>query len=102
MIAEGSDKTYYFQAGFQLRYGFDFLSTMKDQIFAKRASVKLLDKLNEANYANAPAGARMLRYTSNHDINSSEGTPLELFNGQQGLMAALCGRLVHKAISREY
>ncbi|SMB92940.1 hypothetical protein SAMN00120144_3325 [Hymenobacter roseosalivarius DSM 11622] len=88
LIAEGSDKTYYFQAGFQLRYGFDFLATMKDRIFAKRESVKLLDNLNEANYANAPAGARMLRYTSNHDINSSEGTPLELFNGQQGSTAA--------------
>jgi glycosidase len=88
LIAEGSDKTYYFQAGFQLRYGFDFLATMKDQIFAKRASVKLLDNLNVVNYQNAPAGARMLRYTSNHDINSSEGTPLELFDGQQGSMAA--------------
>ncbi|GAB2476199.1 alpha-amylase [Hymenobacter qilianensis] len=87
LIAEGSDKTYYFQAGFPLRYGFDFLATMKD-IFAKRASVKLLDKLNEVNYANAPAGARMLRYISNHDINSSDGTPQELFNGQQGAMAA--------------
>ena len=30
----------------------------------------------------------MVRYLTNHDVNSSDGTPLELFGGKKGSMAA--------------
>jgi glycosidase len=33
-------------------------------------------------------GQQMVRYTTNHDVNGSDGTPQELFGGQKGSMAA--------------
>jgi hypothetical protein len=30
----------------------------------------------------------MIRYLTNHDVNSSDGTPLDLFGGKKGSMAA--------------
>ena len=88
MLAEGDKKKYYLQGGFDLCYDFGFMNVMKGDIFAKGKSVKLIDSVNTANYRNAPANVRMVRYTSNHDINAWEGTPQELFGGQRGAMAA--------------
>jgi glycosidase len=86
-LAEGDKKKYYFEAGFQLAYDFPFSKLMRQEILGKGRSVKLLDSLNAAAYRGAPPTARMVRYTSNHDINSSEGPPQELFNGERGAMA---------------
>ncbi|GAA3945597.1 alpha-amylase family glycosyl hydrolase [Hymenobacter algoricola] len=88
LIAEGSANRSYYQAGFGLCYGFDFVSTLKDQVFAGGQSVRQLDVLTAANYQNAPAAYRVLRYTSNHDLNAYDGTPLEFFGGVQGSLAA--------------
>jgi hypothetical protein len=35
-----------------------------------------------------PAGAKKLRYTTNHDLSAYEGTPVALFNGIQGALSA--------------
>ena len=88
MLAEGDKKKYYLQAGFDLCYDFGFMNVLKGDIFAKGKSVRLIDSVNTANYRNAPANARMLRYTSNHDINAWDGTPQQLFGGPRGAMAA--------------
>ena len=88
MLAEGDKKKYYLRGGFDLCYDFGFMNVMKGDIFAKGRSVKLIDSVNAANYRDAPANARMVRYTSNHDINAWDGTPQELFAGQRGAMAA--------------
>ena len=60
---------------------------LNHEVFDKNKSVKLIDSVNTANYRNAPTTARMLRYTSNHDINSWEGTPQQIFKGDRGAMA---------------
>ncbi|MDB5271260.1 MAG: glycoside hydrolase family protein [Hymenobacter sp.] len=88
MLAEGDKKKYYLQGGFDLCYDFGFMNVMKGDIFAKGRSVKLIDSVNTANYRNAPANARMVRYISNHDINAWDGTPAQLFGNQRGAMAA--------------
>ena len=88
LLAEGDKKKYYLQGGFDLCYDFGFMNVLKGDIFAKHRSVKLIDSVNTANYRNAPANARMLRYTSNHDINAWDGTPTQLFGNQRGAMAA--------------
>lgn len=88
LLAEGDKKKYYLQGGFDLCYDFGFMNVLKGDIFAKHRSVRLIDSVNTANYRNAPANARMLRYTSNHDINAWDGTPTQLFGNQRGAMAA--------------
>ena len=88
MLAEGDKKKYFLQAGFDLCYDFGFMNVLKGDIFAKGKSVRLIDSVNTANYRSAPANARMVRYTSNHDINAWDGTPQQLFGGQRGAMAA--------------
>ncbi|WP_210513927.1 alpha-amylase family glycosyl hydrolase [Hymenobacter terricola] len=88
MLAEGDKKKYYLRGGFDLCYDFGFLNILNHEVFARNKSVRLIDSVNAANYRNAPPNARMLRYTSNHDINAWEGTPQQLFGGERGAMAA--------------
>ncbi|WP_236668522.1 alpha-amylase family glycosyl hydrolase [Hymenobacter rubidus] len=102
MLAEGDKKKYYLQSGFDLCYDFGFMNVMKGDIFAKGKSVKLIDSVNAANYRNAPANARMVRYTSNHDINAWDGTPQQLFGGLRGAMAAFVVAAYMKAVPMIY
>lgn len=102
MLAEGDKKKYYLQGGFQMCYDFGFMNVMNQEIFGKGKSVKLIDSVNTANYRNAPPTARMLRYTSNHDVNSWEGTPQELFDGPRGAIAAFVVAAYMKAVPMIY
>ncbi|GAB2852473.1 alpha-amylase family protein [Hymenobacter ruber] len=102
MLAEGDKKKYYLQGGFDLCYDFGFMNVMKGDIFAKGKSVKLIDSVNVANYRNAPANARMVRYISNHDINAWDGTPAQLFGNQRGAMAAFVVAAYMKAVPMIY
>ena len=102
MLAEGDKKKYYLQGGFDLCYDFGFMNVMKGDIFAKGKSVKLIDSVNTANYRNAPANARMVRYISNHDINAWDGTPAQLFGNQRGAMAAFVVASYMKAVPMIY
>jgi glycosidase len=51
-------------------------------------SAQSIDNLNTTDYTNASNGQQMVRYTSNHDVNGSDGTPLELFGDKKGSMSA--------------
>ncbi|MCI1190003.1 alpha-amylase family glycosyl hydrolase [Hymenobacter sp. DH14] len=102
LLAEGDKKKYYLQGGFDLCYDFGFMNVLKGDIFAKGKSVRLIDSVNTANYRNAPANARMLRYTSNHDINAWDGTPTQLFGNQRGAMAAFVVAAYMKAVPMVY
>ncbi len=102
LLAEGDKKKYFFQAGFQLDYDFPFIQVMRHDIFAGGKSVRLLDSLNAAEYRAAPPTARMLRYVSNHDINSSEGPPQEMFGSAPGALAAFVVAAYMKAVPMIY
>lgn len=102
LLAEGDKKKHFFQAGFQLGYDFGFIKVMRHDIFADGKSVKLLDSLNTVEYRNAPPTARMLRYTSNHDINSSEGPPQQMFGSGPGALAAFVVAAYMKAVPMIY
>jgi glycosidase len=86
LYAEGANKQE-FTAGFQLQYGMGFYYTMKDQVFAAGRTVKLIDSLNIAEYVSAASPQQVVRYTSNHDVDNTDGTPLDLFGGRHGSMA---------------
>lgn len=86
MLAEGQRKANY-AAGFDYNFGFNFFENLKD-IYQNNKSVISIDSLNVVNYIGTTDGQQTVRYITNHDVNSSDGTPLELFGGKKGSMAA--------------
>ncbi len=85
MLAEGS-KSSNFSAGFDLTFGFGFYGQLKSVYGGQ--SVLTLDGLNSSEYNGATGNKAVVRYITNHDVNSSDGTPLELFGGTKGSTAA--------------
>jgi glycosidase len=85
-LAEGQ-KASDFTAGFDYNFGFKFFGNM-EAIFRRGKSVKSIDTINVREYKGATGNQGMVRYLTNHDVNSSDGTPLELFGGKKGSMAA--------------
>ena len=85
-LAEGS-RNDNFKAGFDYNFGFRFYGNLKG-IFERGKSVKSIDTVNIAEYKEATGTQGMVRYITNHDVNSSDGTPLDLFGGKRGSMAA--------------
>jgi len=86
LLAEGKRSDHY-KAGFDYNFGFAFFEGIKE-IYAHGKSVKLIDSLNKAEHKGAKKGQQIVRYTTNHDVNGSDGTPEELFGGEKGSMAA--------------
>jgi glycosidase len=86
MLSEGR-RSNQFIAGFDYNFGFDFFDNLKE-IYNHNAPATSIDSFNIANYKDASPCQGMVRYTSNHDVNSSDGTPQELFGGTRGSMAA--------------
>lgn len=86
LLAEGG-KAENFTAGFQMNYGWDFYNNLK-QVYKTNTSATTIFSTHEAEYKNIPAGAKKLRYTTNHDLSAWEETPMIVFNGQQGALSA--------------
>lgn len=86
LLAEGS-RANHFTAGFQLNYAWDFYARIKG-VFAGTypASSIFTTHYDEAN--TVPAGARKLRFTTNHDETAWDAPPPQLFGGVQGALAA--------------
>lgn len=85
LLAEGA-RADHFAAGFQMNYAWDFLSSMKS-VFIEGNPASGIFATNLAEYVNVPAGDEKLRFTTNHD-ESNLATPMQLFNGKQGALAA--------------
>ncbi|MDB5208252.1 MAG: amyB 2 [Flavisolibacter sp.] len=87
MLAEGS-RPEHFAAGFDYNFGFSFFGNLKN-IYSRNKSVRSIDTLNIRDYrGTVEEGQAMVRYLTNHDVNGSDGTPLDLFGGKTGSMAA--------------
>jgi glycosidase len=86
MLSEGT-RADHFKAGFDYNFGFRFFENLK-KIYENGKSVRSIDSLNAADLKGASPGQQFVRYTSNHDVNSSDGTSLELFDGKDGELAA--------------
>ena len=85
-LAEGT-RGKNFDAGFDYNFGFRFFENLK-RIYKYGRSVKSIDTINLKDYTNATDGQQMVRYITNHDVNSSDGSPIQLFGGKKGSMAA--------------
>lgn len=86
LLAEGS-RADHFTAGFQMNYGWDFYGKIKN-VFAGTFSAASLFTTHSSEIASVPEGARKLRFTTNHDETAWDETPIELFGGKQGALAA--------------
>lgn len=85
-LAEGSRKDL-FADGFDYNFGFKFYGNLR-QVFRRGKTVHSIDSINKVEYQYASDGQQMVRYLTNHDVNSSDGTPQQLFGGERGAMAA--------------
>jgi 1,4-alpha-glucan branching enzyme len=86
LLAEGS-RGDHFTAGFDYIFGFNFYGQMRG-IYGSNQAVTRLDNVNTTEYSAATNEQHVVRYLTNHDVNGSDGTPLDLFGGQKGSMAA--------------
>ena len=85
LLAEGS-RADHFNAGFDLNYAWDFYGAIKNAFNGQSAKGAFLTHTNEYNVV--PAGKHLLRFTTNHDQSAWESTPMVLFKGKQGALAA--------------
>lgn len=101
MLAEGS-RLNHFQAGFDFTFGFNFFSAL-EQVYQDGRPATHLQDSNATEYANnyVPAN-RVVRYTTNHDVNITDGTPYELFGGRDGSMAAFVVAAYMKSVPMIY
>jgi glycosidase len=101
MLAEGS-RPEHFAVGFDYNFGFGFFGNLKN-IYRNSKSVRSIDTLNIRDFRGVvEEGQSMVRYLTNHDVNSSDGTPLDLFGGKKGSMAAFVVVAYMKGIPMVY
>jgi glycosidase len=86
MLAEGQRPGNY-QAGFDYNFGFRFFERL-EAVYKRGRSVKVIDTLNTENYVGAADGQQIVRYLTNHDVNGSNGSAVEIFGGKTGSMSA--------------
>jgi len=100
LMAEGT-RSDHFASGFNYTFGFSFYTQMKS-IFSVNQSVTNIDKLNASEYIGAGDGNRVVRYLTNHDVNSTDGSPLGLFGGISGSFAAFVVTAYMKGVPMIY
>ncbi len=100
MLAEGS-RTDHFKAGFDFTFGFAYYGNIKD-VYLNSKSATLINDVNKSEYTNANDQSQVVRYLTNHDVNSSDGTPLDLFGGKKGSEAAFIVTAYMKGIPMVY
>lgn len=86
LLAEGA-RTANYTAGFDYNFGMQFYYNSLKPIFTG-ASATAIDNSNNVEYQDASGNQQITRYLTNHDVNGAEGTPLQLFGGKSGSMAA--------------
>lgn len=86
LLAEGSEFEL-LESGFQMLYGWDFQSKLAS-LFAGRINVAKLYDTHKSEYEGFAKGKNRLRFTTNHDKAMSESSPITMYKGERGAMAA--------------
>jgi glycosidase len=76
-----------FNSGFQMNYAFDFYTALKG-LFGGTQTVSNLQNVNTNETVALGTGTFKLRYITNHDNTSSDGSAYTIYNGKQGSVAA--------------
>ena len=85
-LAEGTNSAE-ITAGFQIGYAFSYYSTLK-AVFGGTQTPGSLFATNSAEVSSLPSPGIKLRYITNHDDASSDGSTISEYGGKQGALAA--------------
>ena len=101
MFAEGG-RTDHLRAGFDYIFGFRYFDALKE-VFVDGASVTELQEAHAELYTNVyDDSKRVVKYITNHDVNLTDGTPQELFGGDEGSLAAFVVAAYQKSVPMIY
>ena len=100
LLAEGA-RGANFLSGFDYNFGFGFYGGLKS-VYRSNASATLIDALNYSEYAGATGTQQVVRYTTNHDVNGSDGTPVAVFGGSAAAMSAFVVAALCKGVPMIY
>lgn len=84
-FAEG-EREDHFDAGFDLAFSWSFYTAINNVFNGNYANEVITAHANE--YVDIPAGKHWIRYTTNHDESAWNATPITLYNGIDGALAA--------------
>jgi glycosidase len=76
-----------FASGFDYNFGFNFYGALRS-VYGSNGPATRFNDLNASEYTGAAATQHVVRYTTNHDVNGSDGTPVALYGGNAGAMSA--------------
>ena len=101
MMAEGTRADHY-ASGFNFTFGFRFYGQLKT-IYSSNQPVTNIDNINAQEFPSGISDMNLVvRYITNHDVNSSDGTTLDLFGGSTGSMAAFVVAAYMKGVPMIY
>ena len=84
-LAEGNRSDHFF-AGFNLNFGWNYYSKLKN-VWNGESAAGLM-AMHTSDYNNVTNGKHILRFTTNHDESAWDATPMTIFNGKKGALAA--------------
>lgn len=100
MMAEGGEQRH-LRSGFDYIFGFNFFQTLEEIHNGEPAST--IQGAQAQEYQTVyDADKRVVRYTTNHDVNLSDGTPQELFGGIDGSISAFVVAAYMKSVPMIY
>lgn len=85
-LAEGTNSAE-ISSGFQIDYAFNYYGSIKS-LFAGSSTPSSLFTTNATEFSSIPASGTKLRYITNHDDASSDGSTITEYKGKQGALAA--------------
>ena len=100
LLAEGNRSANY-ASGVDYNFGFSFYDALKS-VYRSGGPATNLNALNSSEYVGATGTQHIVRYTTNHDVNGSDGTPVALFGGHAGAMSAFVIASLLKGIPMVY
>lgn len=100
LLAEGT-RAANFSSGFDYNFGFNWYGGIY-QVYKNGSAATALDALNNNEYSGATGTQQVVRYITNHDVNGSDGTPVELFGGKAGAMSAFVATALYKGVPMLY
>jgi glycosidase len=96
LLAEGTRAANY-GAGFNYNFGMQFYGASLKPIFTG-SPVTLIDVSDSVEYAGSSGTQQIVRYLTNHDVDGSDGAPVNLFGGIPGSTAAFVVVALRKGV----
>ncbi|MGI4869547.1 MAG: alpha-amylase family glycosyl hydrolase [Janthinobacterium lividum] len=100
LLNEGSRSSNY-TSGFDYNFGFGFYGGLKS-VYKNGTAATNLDAYNTSDYVGTSTTQQIVRYTTNHDVNGSDGTPVSIYGGNAAAMSAFVIASCYKGVPFVY